>query len=64
MLKMNEKEVNMLYKLVPQLDDPYFQGKKLICTVGENAYFHFNINGIMYLCKSNPNLDDEWYFLN
>ena len=63
MVKMDEKEVNMLYRLVPDLDEPYYNEKEVLHNIGETSYIKFTINNECYICKSNPYRDDEWYYL-
>ena len=35
---MISKEVDMLYQLIPGLDDPYYEGKEVLHTIGETSY--------------------------
>ena len=63
MQKLNKYEVNNLYKFNPDLEDPYFEGKKHLYTVRETAYFTIDVDGDVYVVKSNPSQDDEWYLL-
>ena len=64
MVKMDEKEVNMLYRLIPNLDDPYFKGKEVLYTSNKTTYIMFKIHESAYICESNPYNDDVWYFLS
>ena len=60
---MISKEVDMLYRLVPGLDDPYYEGKEVLHTIGETSYIKFTIHDEVYICKSNPYVDDVWFHL-
>lgn len=64
MVKMDEKEVNMLYRLVPDLDDPHCKNKTVLHTVNQTSYIMFKINDSAYICESNPYKDDIWYYLS
>ena len=64
MVKMDEKEVNMLYRLIPNLDDPYYTSKTVLHTVDQTSYIMFKIHNSAYICESNPFLDDVWYYLS
>ena len=63
MILMSKREVDMLYKLVPGLDDPYYKGKELLYTVGETSYIKVTVYDECYICQSNPYLDDVWYHM-
>ena len=64
MVLMDEKEVNMLYRLIPSLDDPYYKNKTVLYTFNQTSYIMFKINDSAYICESNPYKDDIWYYLN